>query len=292
MALVRCVECNKKVSDQAQLCPNCGFDLATHRYNEFLEEERIAHEFSQKGTLGKLIHIAIKHPIFSTIVVVSGYTFLNELSVFDNSSQVSVSEEISSQSNPVEAYQKENGLVADGIIGKNTCGKLDVSPNEHIGSLCEQYAQATKKIDTALAKQLGSPSQACQLLKSEGHISSGWKHHYDSEYGCSTPYLDIGTGSPLANNIAYYLYGNATSASEAKLVINVNNTEQKKQAHQTLLVSAKKLSSELVGELPEDISSAISNGGEASTEIEGVNIRVIVDVWPTGKGYEQQVIFQ
>lgn len=40
MALVNCPECNKQVSDQANTCPNCGFQIAKYYYEKAKEEKQ------------------------------------------------------------------------------------------------------------------------------------------------------------------------------------------------------------------------------------------------------------
>lgn len=39
MALINCPECNREVSDKAEICPNCGFAVAKHieRQNKIIK---------------------------------------------------------------------------------------------------------------------------------------------------------------------------------------------------------------------------------------------------------------
>lgn len=136
------------------------------------------------------------------------------------------------------------------------------------------------------------PSTTCNYLSDMGLATRGWKNDYDNEFGCSSPYKELGTGAPLANNLAYYVEGGPTTAKKAKLVVNINNKSSAMPAHQELLKAAEALSLKVAGAiLPEEISSAIKSGTKASTKVGQTNIEVIRIDWPTGKGYEVKVFF-
>lgn len=63
MALIRCPECRKKISEHAEYCPHCGFsfkqeDLA--RYKQTLEKRRLQNEeINRKSTKLHLIWFGI-----------------------------------------------------------------------------------------------------------------------------------------------------------------------------------------------------------------------------------------
>ena len=54
MALINCPECNREVSDKAEICPNCGFGVAKYieRQNKILkiqeEAEKEAYLYVKK----------------------------------------------------------------------------------------------------------------------------------------------------------------------------------------------------------------------------------------------------
>lgn len=50
MRFMRCMECNKKISEKASVCPNCGCDI-DYTYQEYLKY--------RKGLNNKLIHIVV-----------------------------------------------------------------------------------------------------------------------------------------------------------------------------------------------------------------------------------------
>ncbi|MCY9837982.1 hypothetical protein [Aeromonas media] len=137
------------------------------------------------------------------------------------------------------------------------------------------------------------PSAMCNYLTSDGLATRGWKNQYDNEFGCSSPYKEIGTGVPLANNIAYYVEGSSSEARLAKLVVNINNKTLAGSAYTELLQASQELSLKLSGvKLPEEISIAIKNGKKASAKAGSTAIEVIRIDWPTGKGHELKVFFE
>lgn len=129
------------------------------------------------------------------------------------------------------------------------------------------------------------PSAVCNYLTGYGLATRGWKNQYDNEFGCSSPYKEIGTGMPLANNLAYYVEGSSSEARLVKLVVNINNKTLAGSAYTELLQASQELSLKLSGvKLPEEISSAIKNGKKASAKAGNTAIEVIRIDWPTGKG--------
>lgn len=137
------------------------------------------------------------------------------------------------------------------------------------------------------------PSAACNYLTGDGLATRGWKNQYDNEFGCSSPYKEIGTGMPLANNLAYYVEGSSAEARLVKLVVNINNKTLAGSAYTELLQASQELSLKLSGvKLPEEISSAIKNGKKASAKAGNTEIEVIRIDWPTGKGHELKVFFE
>ena len=139
-----------------------------------------------------------------------------------------------------------------------------------------------------------NPQEACAYLS---HISGlqtrGYKNQYENTYGCSSPYKELGVGSPLANNIAYYVEGNSQNAAELKLVLNVNAAQESKDAHATLLNYSEELTKKALGTpLPKDVRNAISSGKAGQWTIEKSKVELMRDVWPTGRGYELHYIIR
>lgn len=138
-----------------------------------------------------------------------------------------------------------------------------------------------------------SPSALCNYLTGNGLATSGWKNQYDNEFGCSSPYKEIGAGVPLANNLAYYVEGSSSEARLVKLVVNINNKSSATSAYTEMLKASQELSLKLGGvRLPKEISIAIKNGKKASAKADSTAIEVIRIDWPTGKGHELKVFFE
>ncbi|OOF43579.1 MULTISPECIES: zinc ribbon domain-containing protein [Rodentibacter] len=63
MALTRCPECRKKISESAKICPNCGFSFKQENleiYKQKLEERHLQNtEINRKSTKLHLIWFCI-----------------------------------------------------------------------------------------------------------------------------------------------------------------------------------------------------------------------------------------
>ncbi|SOD16245.1 hypothetical protein [Nitrosomonas ureae] len=147
-------------------------------------------------------------------------------------------------------------------------------------------------INTAHAKlKVTTPSEVCAYLKDFGLATRGWKNHYENVYGCSSPYKELGSGFPLANNLAFYVEDDNTTARQTKLVLNVNNCESEKPAHEELLKAAEALSVKATGEsLPKTLRDAIKTGKNTTAKVGSAFMEVIRENMPTGKGYEIKVL--
>ena len=137
------------------------------------------------------------------------------------------------------------------------------------------------------------PASVCALLSNVGLSTGSWINLYENEFYCNSPYKEIGTGFPLANNLAYYVEGNKNSVTQAKLVLNVNNKAQATSAHSALLSSSEVLSVKISGvKLSQSIKGAITAGKPIKAKVGQTAVEVKRDNWPTGKGYELHVIFK
>jgi ribosomal protein S27AE len=54
MALIRCYECGNSVSDSAETCPHCGYDIAYATARKKEKEARQRHEIERKKELERL----------------------------------------------------------------------------------------------------------------------------------------------------------------------------------------------------------------------------------------------
>ena len=134
------------------------------------------------------------------------------------------------------------------------------------------------------------PSQACVLLDEVGLVTNGWKNEYDQEFGCSSDYKQLGSGFPLANNLAFYVEGNSSAVTQVYLMLNVNDVASASSAHQELLQVAETLSIKETGkQLTQQLKDAINKGSNTLQKIENATIEIVRNDWQTGKGYDIKV---
>jgi hypothetical protein len=65
MALISCPECKKKISDSAENCPNCGFQLTPEKIAEIKEKEQQTHKGCGIGCLSNIAIVFIIYLISS-----------------------------------------------------------------------------------------------------------------------------------------------------------------------------------------------------------------------------------
>ena len=135
----------------------------------------------------------------------------------------------------------------------------------------------------------------CALLGGLGLAAGPWRNIYGNEYGCNSPYKDIGSGIAVGmkNNLAYYVDGSRDFVNQAKLVLNVNDRSQAQTAHAALIAASAELSAKIAGaKLLQSTKISIAAGNSSKAQIGKSTIEVKRDDWPTGKGYELHVIFK
>jgi hypothetical protein len=136
-----------------------------------------------------------------------------------------------------------------------------------------------------------SPEAVCQYLADSGLKGRKWVADYgDGTSGCASDYKDIGGGSPLANNLAYYVTGEGRQVQQVKLVVNYNQPKSGSAATSALIAASQKLAVKALGaQLPDSIASLIKSGKPATQNVGSGEVEVSRDDWPTGKGYEVHV---
>lgn len=138
-----------------------------------------------------------------------------------------------------------------------------------------------------------APEPVCALLSDSGLKGRKWTDYGDGSSGCASNYKDIGSGSPLANNLAFYATGNGSTVGQVKLVLNFNQPNSKAAATKSLLAASSELAQKALGaKLPPSISKAIETGTPTSVEVGTGSIEVLRDTWPTGRGYEIHVVMK
>jgi len=132
-----------------------------------------------------------------------------------------------------------------------------------------------------------SPETACALLNEVNIKTRGYKEHSPGKYGCSSTYRDLGKGSPLPNNIAYYVEGDRETAKELKLVLNVFVREDAELAHDALTPAGGVLTKlALSTQHPDEIFDALILGKSGKWRVGKNRIEILREEWPSGRGYE------
>lgn len=138
-----------------------------------------------------------------------------------------------------------------------------------------------------------APSQACILLNEVNLDTRGWINEYEESYGCSSDYKEIGTGSPLPNNLAYYVEGNTDSVFQVYLNLNINDKTSTGLAQKELITASESLCLKETGKkLPQLLIDAIKKGKNASQKVGGATVETERRNWPTGKGYDVKLIIK
>jgi len=138
-----------------------------------------------------------------------------------------------------------------------------------------------------------APESVCAFLSNLDLKGRKWTDYSDGTSGCASNYKDIGSGSPMANNLAFYATGSDSTVDQVKLVLNFNQVKSVGMSISALGKASEKLSLEALGApLPNSIKKAIVLGQPLTAAAGTGTIEVVRDNWPTGKGYEVQVIMK
>lgn len=155
------------------------------------------------------------------------------------------------------------------------------------------FVAALISLQAVAELKVTSPADACGLLAGSDLKGRKWVDYGDGTAGCASNYKDIGSGRPLANNLAFYATGMGQSVKQVKLVMNANSPASASLAIKQLSQASASLSTKLLGApLPANIKAAIDKGIPKSAVVGSGSVEVVKDVWPTGRGYEIQVIIK
>jgi hypothetical protein len=157
------------------------------------------------------------------------------------------------------------------------------------GETVKEYENA---YGTVLERRIYRPAPAaCAYVQSLGLTTGGyWREASHSLFGCSSPYKEFGSVADpdgLKNTLAYYVSGDAEQIQEMKLVLNVNQRHEAKQAHQELLRAAQVLTQQaLHTPLPKAVARAVVAGKPWRGAAKDATIEITRFNGPTGEGYD------
>lgn len=145
------------------------------------------------------------------------------------------------------------------------------------------------------ALKSGRPSDVCSYLAAENLPTRPWVSHDATDGACASEYREIGTSATgIANNLAFYATGTATTATQLELVLNLNDPHSDSAAIQELLSASKVLSIRASGlPLPRAVEQAIvARKGDVSAVSGTVKISTKRSNWANGRGYELHIRFE
>jgi hypothetical protein len=145
-----------------------------------------------------------------------------------------------------------------------------------------------------VARRLSRPAPAaCDYLRALG-LAPGEYGHEDGfpPFVCGTPYQEMGTsadphGLGPKNALAYHVSGERVRVQDMKLVLNIHQRHEAKQAHATFLRAAQMLTEQaLRTPLPKAGERAMLAGQSWKGQASGATLTLTRTNWPTGKGYD------
>ncbi|WP_313506312.1 hypothetical protein, partial [Stutzerimonas kunmingensis] len=163
---------------------------------------------------------------------------------------------------------------------------------QYVGRLAIVFVAVNASFyENAEAAEGFAPFDACNALIDEDGFTphdSGYHAYYEGvdEFGCSTPYKDLGAEA-MPNNIALYVTGvSELSANSVHLVLNVNVPKNASRDLKYFSNMCGKVVSSLVGQQAAKFSAEIIKGKPFSYVDGGYGFRLEKDIWPSGKGFE------
>jgi hypothetical protein len=187
------------------------------------------------------------------------------------------------------------GVVED--IEVPPIGEITISPTANFHESRKYGGQVTlwlllissMSFESARAAEGIAPFIACNALVEEGFVphDSGY-HKYEGleEFGCSTPYKNLGEGS-LPNNIALYFTGKSeTSVNAAYIVLNVNEKSRAVQDLRYMSEMCGKIAMLMINKSADKFVYNISKGGSFKETLSGYELKFERRNWPSGRGYE------
>jgi len=125
-----------------------------------------------------------------------------------------------------------------------------------------------------------APNQACQLLDDIGLSTLGWQAYGDNESKCASRSIQIGTGNPFKNALAFHVEGIGQTVHQLKLIISVLNPLEAVKAHVALKEAAQRLIIKITNKpAPESVLTAISDGKNLSLKTGGITVDVSRREW-------------
>ena len=133
------------------------------------------------------------------------------------------------------------------------------------------------------------PNQAIVFLVSHG-LPTGHYHRNHVNWSASSRYLEIG-GWPLPNNAAYYISGDEFTASELKLVLNVNESEFRDEAYEKFFSIVAALIKVALPDALRDGKELLIGAGDPPFILRGHEIKLERIDWPRNSKGGHELVF-
>jgi len=125
-----------------------------------------------------------------------------------------------------------------------------------------------------------APSEACRLLDGIGLPTLGWNTYDDNESKCSSRSIQIGSGNPFKNSLAFYVNGIGQTVLQLKLIVSVLNATESDKAHAVLKKATQNLLMKITNKpAPENLLTAISDGKNLSLKTGDFSVDVVRREW-------------
>lgn len=139
------------------------------------------------------------------------------------------------------------------------------------------------------------PKTFCELARDLGYPSRGYN---PATGGCASNMTDVTSNAGrngLANNLAFYSMGefdNPAKLMRVSLILNVNNIDERAQAHAELARVAGVVATRILGVEPQNLKNTIRQGSSGEWALSEWTTEVKYSIWPTGHGHDISVHFR
>ncbi len=267
MALINCPECNKQISDIAEICPNCGYPIAKitedARRRERIEQIRSrAKNRSKKSNRGQLIVIGLCAIILIAVIIIitlvlnsrldaveqsnvneveKAIEALSDMDVSNGEERISQAQEmydgltskeqrhVSNRGELKEAEKKLDQIKADAVDNEyEAIGEVTISDGNAISYLMEEYG----KLSDAQKKLLKHEDEILRINEEYEKLSI--EHVEELINSIGTVDTSVSTKNAIKNaGIAY----TALSEDAKNKVSNYSTLEEARKQYDTLAVN-------------------------------------------------------
>lgn len=211
MALIKCPECKKKISNQCENCPKCGYPINSNSQNEILESENLEDiKILQDEIQNKKLAQPKNRKKKTVILSIGGILLLiSALLIFMFTAKSSSVEEIRQSVVKINVYDKNGDIIQTGsgfvIFDKNT-----LITNAHVisnGHTVDAVTESDERIYIDGAVYY-SQDEDIAILKINGK-SSIKALNYSEKYKVGEKVIAIGSPLGIKNSVSEGVVSNS-----------------------------------------------------------------------------------